>query len=100
MALIRAAAVSGAILGGADDEDIKLIDNYSYHLGLAFQIRDDIEDEEEDAFEQNDCPNFINVLGKYKAIERLNYHKDKSNEYLKCFENNEFLKGLNTYLFN
>lgn len=100
MALIGAAAVSGAILGGADDEDVKLIDNYSYHLGLAFQIRDDIEDEEEDAFEQNDCPNFLNVLGKDKAIDRLNYHKDKSNEYLKCFENNEFLNELNTYLFN
>ena len=100
MAIIRAAAVCGAILGGADDEKLAYIDKYSYHLGLAFQIRDDIEDEAEDIAEQNDCPNFLNVLGREKAVERLDYHKEKSNEYLNYFENNEFLKALNMYLFN
>lgn len=100
MALISAAAVSGAIIGGADEDEIKLIDKYSYHLGLAFQIRDDIEDEMEDIAEQNDCPNFLNVLGKDTAIERLNYHKEKSNECLNHFVHNEFLLSLNGYLFD
>lgn len=100
MALIRSAAVSGATIGGADDEQIKLIDDYSYHLGLAFQIRDDIEDEIEDIAEQNDCPNFLNVLGKDAAIKRLNYHKELSNECLCHFVHNEFLMALNEYLFD
>lgn len=100
MALIRAAAVSGAIIGSASENEINLIDKYSYHLGLAFQIRDDIEDEMEDIAEQNDCPNFLNVLGKDTAIERLRYHKDKSNEYLMHFVHNEFLLSLNRYLFD
>jgi geranylgeranyl diphosphate synthase type II len=43
-ALIRAAAVAGAIMGGGSDELIGAIDHYATHLGLAFQIVDDILD--------------------------------------------------------
>ncbi len=45
-ALIRAAAVAGAILGGASDEAAAAVDGYAAHLGLAFQIVDDILDVE------------------------------------------------------
>jgi len=45
-ALIRAAAVSGAILAGADDAAVAAIDGYAAELGLAFQIVDDILDVE------------------------------------------------------
>ena len=50
-ALIRAAAVAGAIMGGGDDAEIKAVDEYGRHLGLAFQIVDDILDVEGDAKE-------------------------------------------------
>jgi geranylgeranyl diphosphate synthase type II len=43
-ALIRAAAVAGAIMSGGSDELIGAIDHYATHLGLAFQIVDDILD--------------------------------------------------------
>jgi geranylgeranyl diphosphate synthase type II len=43
-ALIRAAAVAGAIMGGASDEVTGAIDRYATQLGLAFQIIDDILD--------------------------------------------------------
>ncbi len=43
-ALIRAAAVAGAILGGASDAAVDAVDRYATHLGLAFQIVDDILD--------------------------------------------------------
>ena len=43
-ALINAAAVSGAILAGADRAIIEAIDAYATNLGLAFQIVDDILD--------------------------------------------------------
>jgi geranylgeranyl pyrophosphate synthase len=48
-ALLRAAAVAGAIMGGGTDESIAAVEHYGWHLGLAFQIVDDILDVEGDA---------------------------------------------------
>jgi geranylgeranyl pyrophosphate synthase len=48
-ALIRASAVSGAILGGADDAATQAITRWASEIGLAFQIVDDILDVEGDA---------------------------------------------------
>ena len=48
-ALIRAAALAGAIMAGGTDETIRAVDQYGQHLGLAFQIVDDILDVEGDA---------------------------------------------------
>lgn len=43
-ALIKAAIVSGAILGGATEDEINIFEVYGDKLGLAFQIIDDILD--------------------------------------------------------
>jgi geranylgeranyl diphosphate synthase type II len=48
-ALIRAAAVAGAIMGGGSDDQIRAVGEYGRHVGLAFQIVDDILDVEGDA---------------------------------------------------
>jgi geranylgeranyl pyrophosphate synthase len=48
-ALIRAAAVMGAVLGGAGDRVVEAVDDYARELGLAFQIIDDILDVESSA---------------------------------------------------
>jgi geranylgeranyl diphosphate synthase type II len=45
-ALIRASAAAGAIMGGASDHDVALIDDAAAQFGLAFQIIDDILDVE------------------------------------------------------
>ena len=45
-ALIRAAAVAGAIMGGSSHATADAVDRYAAHLGLAFQIVDDILDVE------------------------------------------------------
>jgi geranylgeranyl diphosphate synthase type II len=45
-ALIRAAAMCGAIMAGADEDVLSAIDRYATDLGLAFQIVDDILDVE------------------------------------------------------
>ena len=45
-ALIRAAVATGAIMGGADDRVLSALDTYATEIGLAFQIVDDILDEE------------------------------------------------------
>lgn len=48
-ALIRAAALCGGIVGGADDRLMTALDGFSRNLGLAFQIADDLLDYEGDA---------------------------------------------------
>jgi geranylgeranyl pyrophosphate synthase len=48
-ALIRAAALAGAIMAGGRPDQVQAIGDYAAHLGLAFQIVDDILDVEGDA---------------------------------------------------
>jgi geranylgeranyl pyrophosphate synthase len=50
-ALIRASAVSGAIMGGGNQPAVDAVDRYAAELGLAFQIVDDILDVESSAGE-------------------------------------------------
>ncbi len=47
-ALFQGALVSGAIVAGANDDEIEIIRDFGYKLGMAYQIRDDILDFEED----------------------------------------------------
>ena len=48
-ALIRASAVSGAVMAGAGEDAVRAVDRYAADLGLAFQIVDDILDVEGEA---------------------------------------------------
>jgi len=48
-AIIRASAVCGGIMAGADEPLVSALDRYAAELGLAFQIVDDILDVEGDA---------------------------------------------------
>jgi geranylgeranyl diphosphate synthase type II len=41
-ALIDAAIVSGAILGGASQDQLRKLEAYAGHIGLAFQVKDDV----------------------------------------------------------
>ncbi len=43
-ALIQAAMTAGAILAGADEEQVKDLEKCAYNIGIAFQIQDDILD--------------------------------------------------------
>ena len=47
-ALIRAALAMGGIAAGASDEQLAALDEYGTHIGLAFQVVDDILDVEGD----------------------------------------------------
>ncbi|WP_046173796.1 polyprenyl synthetase family protein [Domibacillus indicus] len=44
--LLAFSVMAGALIGGADQEETELLEMYARHIGLAFQIRDDILDVE------------------------------------------------------
>ena len=48
-ALFRASVRAGALVGGADDDDLEALDDFVRHFGLAFQIADDVLDVTGDA---------------------------------------------------
>lgn len=43
-ALLRVSCAGGAIIGGADEEDVRRVSDFAVKVGLAFQIRDDVLD--------------------------------------------------------
>lgn len=99
MALIKAAIMSGAYLAECDNITVNALEKYAYSLGLAFQIRDDFEDVEEDIESKNDSPNFINSLGKIEAKKLLDKHSYKSYEIIHNYSDSDFLCELHRFLF-
>lgn len=99
MAIIRGAIIAGAYLACADEEIVSEMNNFAYHLGLAFQIRDDFEDISEDIAALNDSPNFINAIGENNAAKLLKEHSDKCKEIISQFNNNEFVSEFLEFLF-
>jgi farnesyl diphosphate synthase len=79
-ALIRFGAVAGAILGQADEAQLKALDRYGAAVGQAFQIADDLLDIEGDAATVGKQTGkdaaagkatIVGVLGIAKSKERL-----------------------------
>ena len=80
-ALLEAAMMIGAILGGASDGDIKRVGEVAQDIGLAFQIRDDILDVTSDeatlgkpvgSDEKNEKATYVTFEGVKKAGEDVN----------------------------
>lgn len=103
-ALIEASMLIGAVLGGAAEEDCKIVERLASHIGMAFQIQDDILDvtgsEEElgkpagsDA--RNGKTTYVTLEGLEKAkkdVEQLSAQAIEDLEQLPG--NNEFLENL------
>ncbi|MCR4843313.1 MAG: polyprenyl synthetase family protein [Eubacterium sp.] len=86
-ALIEAAMMIGAVLGGADDAAVKLCEKAGYELGMAFQIRDDILDVEGDSEvmgkpvgsdEKNDKTTFVTLVGIESANRAVKEHSESA----------------------
>jgi len=60
--LFKAAILSGAKLGGANDNDLAHLEIYAKNLGLVFQLQDDLFDYDEDI--ELNKKTFATVLGK------------------------------------
>lgn len=99
MAIISSASVAGAYVADASDDIIEKIKEFAYHLGLAFQIRDDFEDIKEDVAAFNDSPNFINALGEENAAKLLKEHSEACKNIISNFDRNGFITEFLNFLF-
>jgi geranylgeranyl diphosphate synthase, type II len=95
-ALIRASAVAGAIMGGANDRAIAVIDDAAAQFGLAFQIIDDILDVEGVASTLGKTTGKDAAAGKptYPAVYGLNVARRMASECLEKAERNLHSAGL------
>lgn len=79
-ALIKAATVSGAILAGANEDEIETMREFGYCLGMAYQIRDDILDLEED--KEIDKLTYLSYFGLEKGKKDLQCFSHRAKEQL------------------
>lgn len=98
--LFQAAIISGAIIGGASNEEIEILKDYSLYLGLSYQIQDDILDLEED--KSIDKLTYVSFLGIEEAKKIMDNYVSRALEALDKLENRDtiFLEKLTKLLVN
>ena len=109
-ALIEAALMIGAIMAGADDEDIAKIEKVGDNTGLAFQIRDDILDVIGDSIklgksvgsdEKNDKTTYVKIKGLEESQKDLeNLSREARDIVIGLAGKETFLSDLIEYLVN
>lgn len=75
-ALIEAAVGAGAILGGGSDGDVNNMLGFAEAFGIAFQIADDILDDD------GEICSLVTVCGKETAVKRLGEYTAAAIDYL------------------
>ena len=103
-ALIECAMMIGAILGGAEEEDVRKVEKIAHYVGIAFQIQDDILDVTSTAEElgkpvhsdeKNNKVTYVTLFGVQKASEQVRELSEKALAVLdRLYNKNEFLTEL------
>ena len=109
-ALIEASMMTGAILAGANEQEVSAVEKAAGNIGLAFQIQDDILDVTSTAEElgkpvhsdeKNNKVTYVTLFGTEKAAEQVEELSEKAIDLLKSLnKNNEFLYLLIEKLIN
>lgn len=108
--LMMAACMMGCIAAGADEERVEAAKDYALHIGLAFQIRDDILDVVGSAEElgkntgidaQNNRCTYVSLLGLERAQEMVDAYTAAALDALTVFSGDtaflhDFAVGLAT----
>ena len=107
-ALIEASMMIGAVLAGATEEQVSLIEDVADKIGMAFQIQDDILDIEGDetklgkpigSDEKNEKTTYVTFAGMEKSKEEVKRLTDQAIKELNSLPvHNEFLNELLNYL--
>ena len=103
-ALLEASMMVGAIIAGADDEEVEKAEMIAGYIGIAFQIRDDILDTIGDPLilgkpvgsdEKNDKCNYVSMHGLGAAQKAVIMYSEKALEIYDGLKNkNQFLREL------
>ncbi len=109
-ALISCCSHVASVLVNASDEQKSNLINYSNHIGLAFQIADDLLDLDGNEFSmgkpvrqdtKNKTPNFVTILGKEKATKKALEESSKAINLIQKFkQESENLVSLAKYTVN
>jgi geranylgeranyl pyrophosphate synthase len=107
-ALIRAALALGGIVAGATDGQLAALDEYGAHIGLAFQVVDDILDVEGDTHtlgktrgkdSEANKPTYVKLMGLDGAKTEAHRLLDEALHALANFgESADLLRGLARYI--
>ncbi len=109
-ALIEASMMIGAILAGADEQEVKDIEQIARHVGLAFQIQDDILDVTSTieelgkpihSDEKNNKTTYVTLYGLQEASTKVEEYTNLSLSLLSKYTNQSaFLYQLIMYLID
>ncbi len=106
-ALIRASCILGVLSGQGSEAQIQAASDFGTHLGLAFQIRDDVldvignQDELGKAVGADEHKNtFVQLYGIDKCNDLITYHTQQAINALNAFETTEYLQQLSYDLTN
>ncbi len=107
-ALIQAAMMTGAVLAGAEDSEVRLLEQAAEKVGVAFQIQDDILDvtgtleelgKPVGSDEKNKKNTYVSIYGMEAAKERVRQLTEEAGACMAQLPvENKFLKDLLLYL--
>lgn len=106
-ALLEASMMIGAILGGATDKELDLVERMARNIGMAFQIQDDILDVTGDEEKlgkpvgsdaKNEKTTYVTLHGMEASSEEVKRLSAEAVELAKSINGTEFLKELIIYL--
>lgn len=86
--LLTYGVLAGALIAGADEQQLHWLEDYATHIGIAFQIQDDILDIEgtEEALGKPIGSDVANEKSTYPALLTLEGAKTKLNEHIEKAE--------------
>ena len=106
-ALIRAAAVLGVLAGNGTEEQVRAAADFADHIGLAFQIRDDMLDEIGNAEILGKAIHvdakkntFVQIYGLGGCDKLVKEHTLLAKKALSVFRDTDFMVALADYLIN
>ena len=106
-ALLEASMMIGAILGGASEKELELVERMAKNIGMAFQIQDDILDLIGDeaklgkpvgSDEKNEKTTYVTLHGLEASSAEVKKLSAEAVELAKQMNASEFLQELITYL--
>ena len=109
-ALIEASMMAGAVIAGAEDKEVKIIEKIANNIGIAFQIQDDILDitsttevlgKPVHSDEKNNKSTYVSICGLKNSKKQVEMYSKEAIELLDSLgSKNEFLRALILKLIN